>query len=84
MDRGTNPRYKWRKDIDIDPDLKDLVDGMLHEDVRQRLGTLVDHEDEDGDEDDVLVNKDIRKHRFFRGFPWEKLSDRTLAVSMNR
>ena len=70
-------QYFWPADADVDVDLRDLVDRMLLYDRAQRCGPPL----ADPATGVVPAHRQIRRHRFLYGFPWQDMADRTLLVS---
>ena len=74
--RVCQAKYSWPKNIDVDPNLKKLVDEMLvmqpdkrrgHLPILPEDGTLGEHDE-------------MRYHPFFLTFPWKHMRQRRLAV----
>ena len=73
-------RYRWPTDVEVDADLKDLVDRMLARDPTDRLGNLIFGPD-DPQDPRLAKNDELRAHPFFKGVQWKHIRDRKLAVS---
>lgn len=74
-DRVMRGQYVWPQDVAVDSVLKDLVDRMLVYDEPERFGArVVKYKGR-------VINKDMRRHPFFKGFVWQDVADRVLLVS---
>ena len=63
----------------IDPQLRELVEGMLRYKLSERIGADITLAEPDAN--GVLQNTQIREHEFMRRFPWTRMQERTLPVS---
>ncbi|KAI0700479.1 kinase-like domain-containing protein [Cytidiella melzeri] len=70
-------QWWWPRGVKVDPELKNLVDLMLHKEFELRLGSVVGVPEEGSG---PLKNEEIRAHPFLRTFPWKKLNERALAA----
>ncbi|PCH37736.1 kinase-like protein [Wolfiporia cocos MD-104 SS10] len=62
----------WPTNIDVDPELKDLVEKMLKFQPSERYGWLVVKEEGNG----VGYNDEVRIHPFMRELDWKQVAER--------
>lgn len=89
--RITEVSYTWPRDIEVDSNLKDLVDRMLKKVPGERYGMTKIAEPSSANEKTRATqgtstqldwkNQQIRQHPFMLFFPWNLLSDRKCIVS---
>lgn len=68
-------KWKWPAGLEIDSNLKKLMESMVRRKVTDRLGTMCPTNTYVGDKNDELRNSE-----FFQDFPWDRVERRELLV----
>lgn len=68
-------KWRWPAGLEIDSNLKKLMESMVRRKVTDRLGTMCPTNTHVGDKNDEIRNSD-----FFEDFPWDRMERRELLV----
>ena len=78
MARILEAKFTWPRDVEVNRDLKNMVNNMLRKETWDRFGSIVIPPVPG----ELAVNDELRGHPFMAKFPWKHMLHRKLAVSI--